>query len=77
MEANGENVKLQKQDIEKLNVDIDAHNEEICYLRNKVEYKINLIDDLQHDIEKKDEEVSNISDALELNKVRGFREVFD
>jgi septal ring factor EnvC (AmiA/AmiB activator) len=57
---NGERVKSQEKEIEKLHGDIDDSKEEVHYLRNKLEHKRDIIDDLEHEIEQKDGEYKKI-----------------
>ena len=65
---NGERVKLQEKEIEKLHDDIDESKEEVHYLRNKLENKRDIIDDLENEIDKKDDEYKKIKKDFEMKE---------
>ena len=47
----GENFKAQEEIVKKLESELEESKEEIHYLKNKVEHKRDVIDDLEHDLE--------------------------
>ena len=59
MAENRDKAKLQEKEIEKLDKDLDENKEEVHYLRNKWEYKRDMIDDLEDKIKKRMMNVRN------------------
>ena len=66
---NSEKVKLQENEIEKLQSDLDENKEELHYLRNKLDNKRDMIDDLEYEIEKKGDECVKLKKSLEMKEL--------
>ena len=66
--ANAEKVKAQDIEIERLYSDLDILKEENHYLKNKLDYKRDVIEDLEQEIEKKYDEIKKAKKDVELKE---------